>query len=161
VFKHQKDENEMKKLYIATSLHNISRYNEVKAHFEQKRVVITYDWSVHGQVYAHDELRQYGIEEEKGVIEAHVFLIILPGRNGSHYEMGMARATGIPIVILEESNVEQKTFYHVPGLYKTNNLKDTDLCVMALLDCYNEFGRLCSPACWINHIQSISRFLNQ
>ena len=160
-----------KKLYIATSLRNIPRYNEVKTHFEQKGVIITYDWSVHGQVYTHDELRRYGIEEEKGVIEAHVFLIIFPGRNGAHYEMGMARILGTPIVILEEQEVEQKTFYHVPGLYKTRNLQDADLCVMTLLDYYDKVGRLLphhdgqgpwNPTRRTTHnVQSISRFLNQ
>ena len=152
-----------KKLYIATSLQNIPRYREVKEHFEQKGVTITYDWSVHGQVYIHDELRRYGIEEEKGVIEAHVFLIIFPGRNGAHYEMGMSRILGTPIVILEEQKVEQKTFYHVPGIYKTHNLEDADLCVMALLEYHDRVGKFLTRhgEPWNHNVQAISRFMNK
>ena len=154
-----------KKLYIATSLHNIPRYRVVKKHFEQQSVVITYDWSVHGQVYNHDELRKYGIEEEKGVVEAHVLLLILPGRNGAHYEMGMARSLGIPIVILEEQPVEQKTFYYIPGLYKTNNLIDADLCVMTLLNEHEATTRGLNPEVdnlkTSSAISKIHKFMNQ
>jgi len=105
-------------VYIATSLDNAKRAREIKARLESIGIICTYDWTVHGQVYSIEELREYGLAEERGVIYADVFLMIFPGRNGSHFEMGLARGVGIPIVLLEEAVVEQKTFYHLPGLYK-------------------------------------------
>lgn len=106
------------KVYIGTSLHNAARAKELKSRLEELGIMCTYDWTVHGQVFTPEELSAYGVAEERGVTEADVFLHVFPGRCGTHFEMGLARGHGVPIVMLEEEVVEQKTFYYLPGLYR-------------------------------------------
>lgn len=108
----------MPKIYIATSLKNAARAKELQERFLELGITCTYDWTVHGQVFSVEELAKFGLAEEQGVKDADVFLMIFPGRNGSHFEMGLARGLGIPIVLLEETVVEQKTFYYLPDLHK-------------------------------------------
>jgi hypothetical protein len=86
--------------------------------FEREGVQITYDWTTHGQVYSEGELIELGILEEKGVLDCDVFLLVFPGRNGAHFEFGLARGRGKHIVLLEEVEVERKTFYHLPGIVR-------------------------------------------
>jgi len=80
---------------------------------------VTYDWTQHGQVYSEEELAKYGQLEEQGIRDCDVFLLVFPGRNGSHFEFGLAYGLGKQIVILEETEEEQKTFYHLPGIIRT------------------------------------------
>lgn len=106
------------KIYIGTSLHNAVRAKQLQSRLEKLGIICTYDWTIHGQVFTPEELTEFGIAEEKGVAEADVFLHIFPGRCGTHFEMGLARGHGIPIVMLEEEVVEAKTFYYLPGLFR-------------------------------------------
>jgi hypothetical protein len=103
-------------VYVGTSLRNADRALQIMGRLRDAGVLITYDWTKHGQVYTEEELRQYGIEEEQGIIECDLFFLIFPGRAGSHVELGLARGNSKHIVILEEVEVEQKTFYHLPGI---------------------------------------------
>jgi hypothetical protein len=111
----------MGKLYIGSSLHNKHRISELISTFHNAGVSITYDWTTHGQVFDEDELFRLGLLEEQGVIDCDIFLLVLPGRNGSHFEFGIARALGKHIVILEEVEVEKKTFYYLPGIQRFDN----------------------------------------
>ena len=106
------------KVYIGTSLHNAGRANEIREKLQSLGITCAYNWMVHGQVFTEEELTKFGIAEENGVSEADVFLMVFPGRNGTHFEMGLARGLNIPIVMLEEAEVEQKTFYYLPGIHK-------------------------------------------
>lgn len=119
------------KIYIGTSLHNAKRAKELIARFEELEITCTYDWTKHNQVFSIEELTAYGIAEERGVSEADVFLCIFPGRCGTHFEMGLARGLNIPIVLLEEELVEQKTFYYLPGVHK---VKTEEQAIMAVFD---------------------------
>ena len=104
------------RIYVGTSLKNAQRANELQKRFRDAGCEITYDWTVHGQVYNDEELAQYGIEEERGVKNADVFFMVFPARNGAHFEMGLARGLGIKIVLLIEHSQEKKTFYYLPGV---------------------------------------------
>ena len=131
------------KVYIGTSLHNAKRASELSVKLEKIGVICTYDWWKHGQVYSKDELTKYGIAEEKGVSEADVFLFVFPGRNGTHFEMGLARGLGIPIILFEEQfqpvreAVEQKTFYYLPGLIKVKTEEQVITTITDLLKAKN------------------------
>ena len=85
---------------------------------KQKGVHITYNWTTHGQVYSEEDLERIGIAEENGVKECQVFFMIFPGRTGTHTELGLARGLGKHLVLLEEVEVERKTFYHLPGVQR-------------------------------------------
>jgi hypothetical protein len=123
----------MPKIYIATSLKNAARAKELQKRFLDIGIECTYDWTVHGQVFSVEELTEFGEAEEKGVRDADVFLMIFPGRNGSHFEMGLARGLNIPIVLLEETVVEQKTFYYLPGLHKAKTEDEAIALVLNIL----------------------------
>jgi len=120
-------------IYVGTSLHNAKRAKELITRFEELGIACTYDWTQHGQVYSQKELTEYGIAEERGVSEADVFLCVFPGRCGTHFEMGLARGLGIPIVLLEEELVEQKTFYYLPGLYRVKTEEQAITTILTIL----------------------------
>lgn len=123
----------MPKIYIATSLKNAARAKELQERFLEIGIACTYDWTVHGQVFSVEELAEFGLAEEQGVRDADVFLMIFPGRNGSHFEMGLARGLNIPIVLLEEAVVEQKTFYHLPDLHKVKTEDEAIAIILNIL----------------------------
>ncbi len=106
------------KVYIASSLHNIARVKHFEQRFEEQGATITYKWSNHGQVFSEEELRKYAIGERDGVLECQLFFMVHPARFGAHVELGIAIANKIPIVILEETPIEQKTFYYLEGVFK-------------------------------------------
>jgi nucleoside 2-deoxyribosyltransferase len=106
------------KVYVGSSLFNTIRVRQIQERFRLAGIGISYDWSKHGQVYNEAELARIGDLEERGVKDCDLFFMIQPARNGTHCEMGLARAWGKPIVILEEIEVEQKTFYYRPGVYR-------------------------------------------
>lgn len=110
----------MNKIYIATRLHNAKRAQQLKARLESLGYEITYDWTTHNQVYNEEELQKVGTKEEDGVRRANLLLLILPGGCGSHWEAGLARGLGTPIVILMEATVEKKSFYYLnDNIYRT------------------------------------------
>lgn len=115
----------MNKIYIASSLHNAKRVKSLIHRLESYGAIITYDWTVHGQVFTHEELRTYGEAELKGVLDADILFFLQPGRSGAHVEMGVMLALihlgyKKSIVYLEENEVEQKTFYHLDCINKFN-----------------------------------------
>jgi len=123
----------MNKVYIATRLHNAARAQEIKEKLYALGIEITYDWTKHGQVYSEEELRAFGEEEENGVRTCDVLLMIFPGGCGSHWEAGLARGLNIPIVLLMEKEVEQKTFYYLDGVHQTKTEDEAIKKVLTLL----------------------------
>lgn len=105
----------MIKIYVASSLLNIERAKEVMNRVKNEGFQITYDWTTHGQVYNETECERIAILEEQGVLDCDVFLMVLPGRAGAHIEFGIARASNKHIIILQEIEVERKTFYYLPA----------------------------------------------
>ena len=103
-------------VYVGTSLLNANRAMQIMERLRQADVQISYDWTKRGQVYSEEELRKYGIAEKRGVIDCDVFFMIFPARNGSHFECGLAEGYGKHIVLLQEIETEQKTFYYLPGI---------------------------------------------
>jgi len=127
------------RVYIASSLHNAERVKHIKQKLESLGVMVTYDWTVHGQVFDKEELIRIAIAEEQGVSDADVFLMVFPGRTGTHVEFGLARGLGIPIVLLEEVEVEQKSFYYLPGLHKTQTEEEAIRAVLRILQDKNSW----------------------
>jgi hypothetical protein len=105
-------------VYVGTSLFNAQRAKQIIAKFLAANIPISYDWTTHGQASGQDDLAKYGKLEEEGVRECSLFFMIQPGRSGTHCEFGMAYAWGKPIIILEDVEVEQKTFYYRPNIFR-------------------------------------------
>ena len=108
----------MKSVYVATSLHNAARAREIQRRFRAYGVAVSYDWTVHGRIDDPAELARVGELEEQGVRDCDLLFMIFPARSGAHCELGMARALGKHIVLLEEElPPEEKTFYHRPAAH--------------------------------------------
>lgn len=108
--------------YIATSLERHTDHNLVRDAMAAEGHEITYDWSVHGPVWAAGvgRIREVAQLETQGVLDADVVIVLLPGGRGTHAELGMAIAAGKPILLhcadtaMFEAVPETCAFYHHP-----------------------------------------------
>lgn len=104
-------------VYVGTSLHNADRAKEIMSRFREAGAIITYDWTTHGQVYTEEELIKIGRNEEQGVKDCDLFFMLFPGRNGTHFECGLAYGLGKHVVLFTDgAEFEEKTFYHLPNI---------------------------------------------
>ncbi len=89
-----------KRFYIATGFQNKAEHAKVKHLFELHGWTCTYDWTLKGEPNSPiEELAQIAEEEIKGVLEADVLIVLLPGGRGTHTELGAALGAGIPVVL--------------------------------------------------------------
>jgi len=110
----------MRSLYIASSLLNKERVQSIRNYFLDKGIPISYDWTAHGFVEDLDELPNIAEKELDGVRQADCILMILPARNGSHFEIGYAMAQNKPIVILNDQDDYVPTSFHFLDSKKYN-----------------------------------------
>jgi hypothetical protein len=132
-------------LYIASSLYNTPRIRSLRDRFLGEGVALTFDWTtlVSGDaptnlldsgrpLLAPEEMARVAGLEAQGVARAKCVLMVFPGRQGTHFEMGMAYGLGIPIVVLNDQGLPFNTsFHYLPGLLKFNS---EDLAVCAVLE---------------------------
>lgn len=125
-------------IYISTSLYNASRVGELAARLQAYGVNLTYDWTKHGKVDSEAELIACGLNEQRGIKDADVFLFITPARNGSHTELGLAIAYEKPIVMLQEdATQEQQPFYFLPGVQRFTREEDAIGHILQVIDSTN------------------------
>lgn len=121
-------------MYIATSTGNIAAHNALRDHLQHRGVGLTYDWTklAHhngaegwwGIPFAEREsrLRDVAQEEVQGVQDADLLVVLLPGRKGTHVELGVAIASGVPVLIvpntISDVGIDKDTvpFYRYPGV---------------------------------------------
>ena len=108
----------MSKVYVASSLLNKERAAHVMNIFRNHGAEVTHDWTTHGQVFSEEELRKYGEDEYRGVVDSNVLFFIQPGRSGAHVELGIGIALNKTIVILSDidQDIEKKTFYYLDSV---------------------------------------------
>ena len=113
----------MVQYYIATGLRRAGDHNVVRDALRRCGHEITYDWSTHGDGPKFESLKrleEVAVAEIKGVEDADVLVVLLPGGGGTHLEMGVALALGKPVIIHCEDPVifqlgkQTKAFYHLP-----------------------------------------------
>ena len=81
-------------VYVASSLKNLERVQSINNKLRDTyNIGITYDWTPHAVDVingcpATDEqiLREIAYSEFRGIIDASVVFIIMPGRYGTHFE---------------------------------------------------------------------------
>lgn len=80
----------MVKFYIATGLENIKIHHQVRDRLISKGHLLTYDWTVHGDVRKEGvtRLKEVCKNDLRGVKEADLVIVILPGGKGTHTELG-------------------------------------------------------------------------
>lgn len=121
-------------VYVGSSLLNSARAVEIMNALRSEGVQITYDWTVHGQVFEAQELARIAVEERNGVRCCDVFLMVFPARTGSHVEFGMALGYGKHIVILDEGeHAEPKAFYYLPEVRRFNKADKAMRYILELL----------------------------
>lgn len=131
------------KAYIATRLERHADHNALRDALAEVGIGLSYDWSVHGPVWRDglDRIKEVSCLEMDGVAQADVVIVLLPGGRGTHAELGMALATGKP-VILNASEADHEAFfgavpetcafYHHPLCYWTWGLTWDELAQDAL-----------------------------
>lgn len=114
-----------KNFYIATGLTRIKEHNLVRDALLAKDWKITYDWTSHGSVKktSFNRLKDVGFKMAKGIFDADVVIVLLPGGRGTHTELGMAIAKNKRIFIHAESSDyfslcdETIAFYHLENIF--------------------------------------------
>lgn len=112
------------KVYVASSLDNASKIKEYIQLLQSSGHTISYDWTHHGKISDPIQCEKIAVLESDGVRQCEVLIMVQPARTGSHVEFGIALAMHKPIIIVEEVEVENKTFYHMPGVYRVNCINE-------------------------------------
>lgn len=117
-----------RRVYIASGLGNVEAVRSLQELVRAAGWTISYDWTQHGSVQAEgiERIRQVAHAEMRGVFEADLVLVALPGGRGTHVEMGLALAFGIPIVVYDPHGHELQNgitcaFYHLPEVVIARN----------------------------------------
>ncbi len=114
------------KYYVASGVPNAARVNIVADELNRLGHTRTYDWTKHGSVAEApaDVKRTVALTEAAAVTEAELVVLLLPGRFGTHAELGVAIATCANKRILLWSETEAPfsgdngfcVFYHHPSV---------------------------------------------
>jgi nucleoside 2-deoxyribosyltransferase len=108
------------KYYIATSLSRTTAHQLVKDALKICGHELSYDWTLHGSVksVSKERLREVAELELGGIAEADFVIVLLPGGNGTHLELGFAIASGKRVFLhsedssLFELGPQTNAFYH-------------------------------------------------
>ena len=114
------------KFYVASGVPNAARVNQAAQVLAARGHERTYDWTKHGDVSAEspERKREVAKTEAQAVLEAELVVLLLPGRFGTHAELGIAIASSANkrILLWSESSApfdgEQGfcVFYHHPAV---------------------------------------------
>ena len=114
------------KFYVASGVSNAEKVNQAAAALAAAGHVRTYDWTTHGDVSktSDERKREVASNESCGVAEAELVVLLLPGRFGTHAELGIALATSANKRILLWSETSAPfdgaegfcVFYHHPAV---------------------------------------------
>lgn len=129
------------KFYIATKLENHKAHNNLRDWLKLHGHELTYDWSVHGPVFARglEVVREVALKEHDGVEAADAVIVLWPGGRGTHVELGMAIALGIPVFLMSSvsdhhaATKETCAFYHHPNV--TLSKTEDELCHQLVIFC--------------------------
>ena len=114
------------RFYVASGVPNAEKVNLAAAALTRAGHERTYDWTTHGDVSqtSPERKREVAALESRGVIDADLVVLLLPGRFGTHAELGLALATSEKKRILLWSETSAPfdgtegfcVFYHHPAV---------------------------------------------
>ena len=114
------------KFYVASGVSNAEKVNQAASALTAGGHQRTYDWTTHGDVSKTPDARKQEVagNEARGVAEAELVVLLLPGRFGTHAELGIALATAANKRILLWSETSAPfdgtegfcVFYHHPAV---------------------------------------------
>lgn len=109
------------RFYVASRLENADVVRDVRDKMLKEGHALTYDWTIAGSVRGDlAKLREVAEAETRGVAEADILILLLPGGRGAHVELGIALGCKKPVVIWSEdlmplgAGKETSAFYHHP-----------------------------------------------
>jgi hypothetical protein len=130
------------KYYIATSLSRVSAHHVVRDTLRRWGHEISYDWTLHGSVKSvnKERLQEVAALELDGVSKADFVVVLIPGGNGTHLELGFALARGKKVFLHSEDSLlfelgpQTNAFYHHPDVTTLHcSLADVGATVHSLL----------------------------
>ena len=114
------------KFYVASGVPNAEKVNLAARALERAGHERTYDWTRHGDVSAESPERKREVAqlEARAVMDAQLVVLLLPGRFGTHAELGVALATAQNKRVLLWSETSAPfdgtsgfcVFYHHPSI---------------------------------------------
>jgi nucleoside 2-deoxyribosyltransferase len=108
----------MHRIYIASALSNKNKVDQLFSVIEAHHPVeFTYKWYEVGKV-PKDAYLDVASKELHGVLNADVFIALLPGKKGTHTELGIAIATCPKVIVLgEEDDFEPVDEDNYPSIF--------------------------------------------
>lgn len=117
----------MKLVYIATRLENAAEHNRLMAMLAESGIGVTYDWTTHGSVKdtSRSRIQEVSCNEVRGVVDADIVIVLLPGGRGTHVELGIALGLNKQVILIgDDGGIGEKTcaFYHHPLVINVRTL---------------------------------------
>jgi len=111
------------KFYIATGFRNVDAHHRVRDVLVKDGHEITYDWTLAGET--NDPLVYSNISEceIQGVKDADFLVVLLPGKFGTHAELGAALALDKPVILCGYMEYDC-IFYHHPNVEKYGSFEE-------------------------------------
>lgn len=97
------------KYYIATGFANKECHNHLMRMLQARGHTITYDWTREEPAVPRGPSVSQRIAEleVRGVVDADIVFVLLPGGKGTHVEIGAALATDTPVVMVPLPQYDQ------------------------------------------------------
>jgi nucleoside 2-deoxyribosyltransferase len=130
------------KFYIATSLSRAKAHNVVRDVLMECGHEISYDWTLpeNKRPISNESLREIALLEVEGVSDSDFVIVLLPGGNGTHLELGISIAKGKRIFLHAEDphtfepGPQTNAFYHHPDIIRLHcPLPEVGMLVNSLL----------------------------
>lgn len=110
------------KVYIASRLENAAAVRELRDELAKHDVAVTYDWTEHGSVQGEgaERMREVAHAEAKGVEDADLVIVLLPGGRGTHVELGVAIGAGVDVLLVgdQEQGGHDCAFYNHDHVFR-------------------------------------------
>lgn len=121
----------MKKIYIASSIHNVEMVRAVDKRLVDAGASITYRWHEHGYITDKTLWPSIAEAEANGVLSADNVLVLLPGGFGTHVEIGIALGSGKKVILYAyndkawtDASGKICIFHHYPKFVVCESLED-------------------------------------
>lgn len=109
------------KFYIGSGLKNYKLVQYYSEMLEASGWEWAYDWTEHTGEITLEVLAQIGQQEQRGIADSDVVIILLPAGRGAHVELGMALALGKKVFLCADSREDFSlentvSFYRIPQI---------------------------------------------
>jgi nucleoside 2-deoxyribosyltransferase len=109
----------LKRFFVSASKNRSADANALAAELTECGWHRTYEWkALHNENL--EQLAAFAVAEMKGVRDADVLIVLLPGGFGTHVEIGAALALGKPVIIHAPDQKTLETPYRCPFHYHPN-----------------------------------------